>query len=67
MELVPRRNIGGDVGRWQILGNVSEEQIEALVSCSGGVHTGTTCPNLQRKLHEKTIARKKKQTKRKEA
>jgi hypothetical protein len=54
MELVPSRNIGGDVGHRQILGNVGEEQIEALVSCSRGVHTGTTCPNLQLKLHEKT-------------
>ena len=34
-------------------GNVSEDQVEALVSCSQGVHTGTTCPNLQLKPHEK--------------
>ena len=65
MELVPRRNIGGDVGHWQILGNVYEEQIEALVSCRRGVYTRTTYPNLQLKLHEKTKTRKKKQTKRK--
>ena len=60
MELVPSRNIGGDVGHRQILENVCEEQIEALVSCSRGVYMGTTCPNLQLKLHEKTRARKKK-------
>jgi len=64
MELVPSRNIGGDVGHWQILGNVGEEQIEAFVGCGGGVHTGTTCPNLQLKLHEKT--RKKKRRNQKE-
>jgi hypothetical protein len=59
MELVPSRNIGGDVGHRQILGNVGEEQIEALVGCGRGVHTGTTCPNLQTKLHEKARGRKK--------
>jgi len=47
MEFVPSGNIGGDVGHRQILGNVGKEQIEALVGCGGGVHTGTTCPNLQ--------------------
>ena len=68
MELVPSRNIGGDVGYRQILGNVHKEQIEALVSCRQGVHTRMICPNLRWKLHEKTRARKKnKQTKRKEA
>ena len=35
-------------------------EIEALVSCSRGVHMGTTCPNLQLKLHEKIRAREKK-------
>jgi hypothetical protein len=54
MEFVPSRNIGGNVRHRQILGNVVKEQIEALVSCSRGVHTGTTCPNLQLKIHEKT-------------
>jgi hypothetical protein len=54
MELVPSRNIGGDVRHRQILGNVGEEQIEALVSCSRGVHMGTICSNLQLKIHEKT-------------
>jgi hypothetical protein len=37
------------------------------VSCRRGVHTRTTCPNLQLKLHKKIRAKKKnKQTKRKE-
>jgi hypothetical protein len=62
MELVPSRNICGDVGHRQILGNVGEEQIEALVGCGRGVHTGTTCPNLQLKVHEKKRG-KEKQTK----
>jgi hypothetical protein len=60
MELVPSRNIVGGVGHRQILGNVYEEQIEALVSCRQGVHTRTTYPNLQLKFHEKTRAMKKK-------
>ena len=47
MELVPIKNIDEDVGHRQILGNVREEQIEALVNCRGGVHTGTTFHNLQ--------------------
>jgi hypothetical protein len=59
MEFVPSGNIGGDVGHRQILGNVGKEQIEALVGCGGGVHTGTTCPNLQLKRHEKSRERKK--------
>ena len=59
MELVPRRNIGGDIGHRQILGNVREEQIEALVSCRRGVQMRTICPNLQLKFQEKTRARKK--------
>ena len=68
MELVPNRNIGGDVGHRQILENVRDEKIEALVSCRRGVHTRTTCPNLQWKLHEKTRTKKRnKQTKKKEA
>ena len=66
MEVVPKRNIGGDVGHQQILGNDCEEHIKALMSCSRGVHTGTTCPNLQLKLHEKTRARKKTNQKKKE-
>jgi len=53
MEFVPSRNICGDVRHRQILENVSEEQVDALVSCTGGVHTGSTCHNLQMKLHEK--------------
>jgi hypothetical protein len=31
MELVPSTNIGGDVGHRKIVGNICEEQIEALV------------------------------------
>jgi hypothetical protein len=62
MELVPSRNICGDVGHRQILRNIGEEQIKALVGCGRGVHTRTTCPNLQLKVHEKTRG-KKKQTK----
>ena len=60
MEFVPSRNIVGDIRHRKIIGNVCEEQIEALVSCKQGVHTRTTCPNLQLKLHEKTRAKKKK-------
>ena len=41
------QEIGGDVGHQQILGNIRKEQIEALMNCGGGVHTGTTVPNLQ--------------------
>ena len=66
MELAPSMDISGDLGHRKILENVCEEQTEALVSCSRGVHTGMTCPNLQLKLHEKTRA-KKKRTKRKGA
>jgi hypothetical protein len=66
MELVPSKNIGGDVGHRQILRIVYEEQIEALMNCRQGVLTKTTCPNLQLKFHEKTRARKKnKQNKKK--
>ena len=43
MELVPSRNIGGDVGHRQILSTVREDQIETLMSCRRDVHTGTTC------------------------
>jgi hypothetical protein len=32
MEFVPNRNICGDVGHRQILRNVGEEQVEAIVS-----------------------------------
>ena len=68
MELVPSKHIGGEVGHQQNLGNVREEQIEALMSCRRGVHMRTTYPNIQLKLHEKTKARKKnKQSKRIEA
>jgi hypothetical protein len=59
VELVPSRNICGDVGHRQILGNVGEEQVEALVSCTRGVHMGTTCPNLRMKLHKKTKMQEK--------
>ena len=52
----------------QILGNVRKKQIEALVNCRRGVHTTTTCPNLQLKLHKKTKTKHKyKQTERKES
>ena len=34
MEFIPSRNIDENVGYQQILGNVHEEQVEALVSCS---------------------------------
>ena len=61
MEFVPSKNITGDVGHRQILGKLWEEQIEALVNCSPRVYTGTTCPNMQLKLHEKTRASKKNQ------
>ena len=53
MEFIPSRNIDENVGYQQILGNVHEEQVEALVSCSWVVHTETTSPNLKLKLHEK--------------
>ena len=67
MELVPSRNIAGDVGHRQILGNVCEKQIEALVSCKRGIYTESMCPNLQLKFHDKTSASKQnKQTKKKE-
>lgn len=59
MEFVPSSDIGGDVGQRQVLENICEEQIEALGSCSRGVHTVTTCSNLQSKLHEKTTTKKK--------
>ena len=58
MELVPSKNISGDVGHWQILGNVNEDLIESLVGCRQGVHTGMICPNLQLKLNEKINAKK---------
>jgi hypothetical protein len=63
-ELVPSKNIGGDVGHRQILGNVSEEQVDALVSSIRGIHRGSIYTNLQMKLHEKT--RRKERSKPKE-
>jgi hypothetical protein len=60
MEFVPSMNIVGDVGHRQILENVCEEQIKVLVSCRRGVHTKTTCPNLQLTLNEKTRKEKRK-------
>jgi hypothetical protein len=65
MKLVPSRNIGGDVGHRQILGNIGEEQIESFVGCGRGVNTGTTCPNLQLKVHENKRKEKTNKTKRK--
>ena len=41
------------------LGNVRENQIEPVMNIKRGVHTGTTCPNLQLKFHEKRRGRKK--------
>ena len=62
MEFVPSRDIVGDIGHRQILENVCEKQIEALVSCSRGVDTRTTCnQNFMKKQEQR-----KKQSKSKE-